>query len=136
MRFLPYAPSLGPHIPMVGFVLALVLWGSLFATPQPAFGASSIESPPLKIRLETHLTSYASRPGSRFRAIVIADYERNGGILIPRGSLVYGTVRRATSVGLGFRHERARLALQFREYQIPDGRRFPFAAKLISIDNA
>lgn len=135
MRFLQYALSLGPHIPTAGFLFAL-LWGSLIAAPQQARGASSVEPPLLKIRLETHLTSYASQPGSSFRAVVIADYDRNGGVLIPRGSLIYGTVRSATSVGLGFRHERARLALQFREYQMPDGRRFPFAAKLVSIENA
>jgi LssY C-terminus len=135
MRFLPYAPSLGPHIPSAGLVLAL-LWAGLVATPRRAICAPSVEAPLLKIRLETHLTSYASRPGSSFRAVVIADYERNGDILISRGSLIYGTVRRATSVGLGLRHERARLALQFREYQMPDGDRFPFAARLVSIDNA
>jgi hypothetical protein len=90
----------------------------------------------LKVRLETHLTSYNSKPGTSFRAVVVANYEGRGGGLIPRGALVYGTVRSATSVGLGFRHERARLALQFREYRVPDGRRFPLNAKLVSIDNA
>ena len=135
MRYLPYALSLGTHIRTAGFVLAL-LWGSLVAMPQQALSASSVGPPLLKIRLETHLTSYASKPGSSFRAVVIADYEQNGEVLMPRGSLIFGTVRNAISVGLGFRHERARLALQFHEYQMPDGRRFPLAARLLSIDNA
>jgi hypothetical protein len=90
----------------------------------------------LKARLETYLTSYTSKRGFEFQAVVIAPYKQNGRIVIPRDSQVIGVVRRATRVGLGLRHERARLDLLFYEIRMPDGRRFPFNAKLVSIDNA
>jgi len=123
------------RIPKTGFVYALLLAASTM-TSQAAVASASAEPPLLKVRLETHLTSYSSKPGSRFHAVVVADYERDGQVLIPRGSLIYGTVRRVTGVGLGFRHERARLSLSFRAYETPDGQRVPFSAKLVSIENA
>ena len=92
--------------------------------------------PTLKVRLETPLTSYSSHPGSRFQSVVIAPYELDGRIFLPPGALVYGTVRRARAVGLGLIHERAWLEIEFREYQLPDGRRFPLAGQLLQIDNA
>ncbi len=68
--------------------------------------------------------------------MAVSDYERDGRIVIPRDSVVYGTVTRVTKVGLGFRHERARMWLKFDEYETPDGQHVPFSAKLVSIDNA
>ncbi len=92
--------------------------------------------PKLEVRLKTHLTSYASRPGSRFQCVVISPFEVGGEVLIPEGSIVYGTVRRALSVHLGFSRERAAMELDFSEYETPDGLRFPLRARLVSIDNA
>jgi len=37
---------------------------------------------------------------------------------------------------MGIRHERASLELEFQEYQLPDGERFPFEANLRALDNA
>ena len=37
---------------------------------------------------------------------------------------------------MGIRHERASLELEFKEYQLPDGERFPFEANLRGLDNA
>ena len=122
-------------MPKTGVCLALLL--TAFAlTSQAAVGAASVQPTLLKVRLQTHLTSYTSKPGSPFQAVVISDYQRDGRVLIPQGSLIYGTVRRVTKVGLGFLHERARLSLDFHGYQTPDGQRFPLSANLISIDNA
>lgn len=90
----------------------------------------------LRVRLDTHLTSYATDQRSGFRSTAIAALEDNAGVLIVPGSIVYGTVRRASAVGLGLARERASLELQFDEYELPDGRRFRFEARLESIDNA
>lgn len=98
--------------------------------------ADQAGQPKLEVRLQTHLTSYASRPGSPFQCVVISPFEVGGQVLIPEGSIVYGTVRRALSVRLGFARERAAMELDFSEYETPGGLRFPLRARLFSIDNA
>lgn len=97
---------------------------------------ASLPPPTLEIRLQNHLTSYASPPGTQFRCVVIRAFCVDGRVLIPKGSIVYGTVRKEIRVGLGLIHERAGLDLSFDQYETPDGQRFPLIAKLVSIDNA
>jgi hypothetical protein len=112
-------------------VLALALtpcFAGLRETPAPP--------PLLQVRLETHLTSYKSHAGTRFQCVVISPYEVNGRVLIPRDSIIYGTVRRAQSVRLGLLRERAGLDLSFLRYRTPDGAIFPLSAKVAAIDNA
>ncbi len=111
-----------------------LIWGFL-AMAQAAM-AGQASQPKLEVRLETHLTSYSSRPGSPFHCVVLCPFEVNGEILIPQGSLVYGRVRRARPVHLGLVRERAALELTFSEYTTPDGQTFPLHARLASIDNA
>lgn len=101
-----------------------------------AWLAVALGTPSLKIRLETHLTSYASHRGAPFTATVIAPYEWDGRVRIPAGSTLYGHVSRARSVGLGWGRERASLQLAFDEYRLPDGRRFPLRAMIRTVDNA
>jgi hypothetical protein len=67
---------------------------------------------------------------------VIRPLEGNGSILIPQGSIVYGTVQRKLPIGLGLRRDRAALQVLFDELETPDGKRFPLHATLDSIDNA
>jgi hypothetical protein len=90
----------------------------------------------LNVRLSTSITSYDSREGSDFQSVVIAPYERQGRVMLPQGTIVYGTVLQSKGVGLGLKRERATLRLAFREYELPDGRRFPLRASLRTIDNA
>lgn len=119
-----------------GVPLALLLISIQGLLQAAAVDSASQAVSLLKVRLETHLTTYRSRPGTPFRAVAVSDYQRDGRIVIPRDSVVYGTVTRVMKVGLGFRHERARLWLKFDEYETPDGQHVPFSAKLVSIDNA
>ncbi len=135
MQYVPLTRRVCKRMPKICFLFAFLLMISVMV-PRAALCVTSVEPTLLKVRLQSHLTSYVSRPGSPFHAVVISDYERDGRVLIPRGSLIYGTVRRVTAVGLGFLHERARLTLNFREYQTPDGQHFPLSARLVSIDNA
>ena len=101
-----------------------------------AGSAGSASQPKLAVRLQTHLTSYDSRPGSPFHCVVICPFQVNGQILIPQGSIVYGRVWRALPVHLGLVRERAALELTFSEYTTPDAQTFPLHARLASIDNA
>lgn len=115
----------------------LLLCIAACATPLVPAGSitSSLKQPTLEVRLTTHLTSY-SPAGSAFRCVVIRHLESNGKIVIPRGSLISGNIRRAVPVGLGLIRERASIELSFAEYRTPDGHTFPLHAKLASIDNS
>lgn len=90
----------------------------------------------LQARLQTHLTSYLSKPGTPFRCVVIAPYAINGEVLIPQGSTLYGVVRKAKAVRLGLYRERASLDLTFERYETPDGESFHFSGQLVAIDNS
>jgi hypothetical protein len=92
--------------------------------------------PSLHVRLTTPLTSYGSAAGSEFQAVVIAPYVRQGRVVVPQGTIVFGTVKKARNVGLGLFRERASIDLTFHHYELPDGRRFPIRATLLNIDNA
>jgi LssY C-terminus len=87
------------------------------------------------VRLITPLSSSTSKPGFEFSAVVIAPLNRSGRVLMPPGTKVYGTVTGTKAVGLGLARERASIGLEFREYALPDGRRFPLQAQLKSVEN-
>jgi hypothetical protein len=88
------------------------------------------------VRLDTPLTSYASAAGTVFAATVISPLETGGQLILPQGTVIHGTVRRATAVGLGLIHERATLELDFHEYELTDGKLYPLSARLEFIENA
>ncbi len=133
-RPIPFTPTLDMDASSLSSRCRRFLLASCAAV---AIGRSqSVRALPLQIRLEDHLTSYATAAGARFHAVVTVPLEYGGRVAIPRGSLVYGSVVKATKVGLGFVHERAALDLDFHEIVTPDGRAFPFQARLLSIDNA
>ena len=74
--------------------------------------------------------------GTTFTATVISPLEIDGQLVLPQGSVVLGSVKRASAVGFGLVHERATLELSFHEYELAGGERFPFEARLDFIENA
>src|SRR5437660_1006812 len=74
-------------------------------------------APSVSVRLQTTLTSYRSRTGAGFRSVVIAPYVRDGKVLLPPGTIVYGNVRRVKPVGVAALRERASMQLDFAEYE-------------------
>ncbi len=115
---------------VLGWRAAVVVLLILFAA------AAKGGVPEIEIRLENHLTSYSTKPGAEFSAIVISPLESDGDILMPPGTRIWGRVHKAFAVGLGLRRERAELELEFREYELSDGRRFPLEAVLRQVANA
>ncbi len=112
-----------------------ILWALPLALAAGEARTIPVVRPELQVRLINHLTSYSSPVGTPFRCVVIRAFHAHG-VVIPRGSYVFGTVRKEQAVGLGVRHERASLELSFDQYETPNGERFPLAATLTSIDNA
>ncbi|MBN9661739.1 MAG: LssY C-terminal domain-containing protein [Acidobacteria bacterium] len=88
------------------------------------------------VRLLSPLSTYSSKPGDEFQAIVVAPVEQDGRMLMPRNSIVYGRVAKTTKVGRGFIHERASMQLEFLQWQPPGGEKQPFSARLTEVDNA
>src|ERR1039457_5599339 len=88
------------------------------------------------IRLTTTVGSYASTAGTRVRAVLIAPVIVDGETLLPAGSVVSGSVRRAARVGLGIRHETAALDLEFHEVAFPGGDPVALGARVTEVDNA
>ncbi len=115
--------------------LLIVLTITGILAPHFAF-CSSPESPSLQVRLKTRLTSYRSKVGDPFECVVLSPWVKDDRVVIPEGATVHGHVGRVTPVGLGVRHERARMDLVFEDFLAADGRSFPLHAKLSSIDNA
>jgi len=112
-----------------GFWAPVVLFSALTV-------CAAASEPKLEVRLLNHLTSYASPAGTAFRCVVIRQFEAGGRVVIPKGSLVYGSVAKATGIGIGLVHERAALELKFDRFETPDGKLFPLVASLASIDNS
>jgi LssY-like putative type I secretion system component LssY len=97
---------------------------------------SSFNAAELQVRLKTRLTSYRTKVGDRFECVVLSPWVENDRVVIPQGATVHGHIAHVTSVGLGLRHERAKLDLVFEDFITSDGRTFPLYAKLSAVDNA
>ena len=90
----------------------------------------------IQIRLTTTVGSYASTAGTRVSAVLIAPVMVDGETVLPAGSVVSGSVRRAARVGLGIRHETAALDLEFNQVAFPDGDPVALGARVTQVDNA
>ena len=91
----------------------------------------------LELRLRTPLTSFDTPlSDGKFEAVVIAPGMVGKEILMPLGTIVYGSILRRQSIGMGVVRERATLDLSFETYQLPDGRHFPMQGRLRVIENA
>jgi hypothetical protein len=107
-------------------LVALVLLG---AAP-----VSAVELPvgtSLSIRLTTRVSSRTSRPGATVGAVLIAPVELDGGIALPAGEALRGTVREVAK-----RDGRASLRLDFSELVDEDGGARPIVARITTIEDS
>ncbi|MGB6944046.1 MAG: LssY C-terminal domain-containing protein [Bryobacteraceae bacterium] len=89
----------------------------------------------LHIRLTSPVGSYASTAGSPVSAVLIAPLIMDGETALPAGSILAGTVKSVTRVGLGLRHETASLDLEFSQITTPNGEIIPISAQVADVDN-
>ncbi len=111
---------------LVGLLLAIAV---LSFRPLP-------EGTQLHIRLTTTVGSYASAPGSRISAVLIAPLVLNSETVLAAGSTLAGRVKSVTRVGFGVRHETAALDLQFNQITPLDGSMVPIVAQVAEVDNS
>ena len=119
------------HAAALTFLVSLTVAGSC---PPALFASSPADE--VEVRLKTPLTSYATKAGTPFECVVLRSWVSNNLVVIPQGAIIHGHVGKVTSVGLGIVHERARMDLVFDDFVTDEGRHFPLAAKLASVDNA
>ena len=87
-------------------------------------------------RLLTPISSYNTKAGAEVEAVIATRVCANGGRVVPPGATVRGVVTRVHKVGMGLVHETARIELEFRELDLPDGSSYPVEARLVKVYNA
>jgi hypothetical protein len=90
----------------------------------------------LNVRLQHPLYSYSAKRGQPVRAVLIAPVVRDGVVVLPARSELRGTITEARAVGIGLRHERARLAIAFDTVVLPGGEPLRLTARLHAVLNA
>ena len=114
-------------------VRTCLLLGWMLALP---LAAQIAPATAVEVRLLTPVSSYSSKSGSHLTALMATGVCFTDGTTLPDGVTLHGTLQRVHKVGLGIVHETAGMTFLFNELQMPDGRVFPVAARLRSIDNA
>src|SRR5215469_3030191 len=93
-------------------------------------GAPAPDGSLLHVRLTTPVGSFASRPGARVQATLIAPLSSpRGAAVFPAGSTLHGEVNSVRRVGLGLVHETASLELEFHSIAAPGGQDCPLPAR-------
>lgn len=88
-----------------------------------------------RIRLLQPIATYSSKPGTIVRGFIIESPSCEGSATLPTGTLVEGHIVSVQKVGLGFRHETAKLELEF-DSVIQDGVSTKVHTQVLAVDNA
>jgi hypothetical protein len=99
----------------------------------PAFGLEVPAKTELAIRLKIKVSTQTARAGDPVEALLIAPVMMGDQFAIPAGTLVHGTVDKATQPATP--DERAVLVMTFTSIEI-EGAKLPITARLAGIDNA
>lgn len=86
----------------------------------------------VRIRLLDSLSTQRNEVGDPFKAETIGDLMADGEIAVPSGSKIYGEVSLVKRAGRI--RGRSELNLKFREVELASGRRFPFDASVVAIE--
>lgn len=115
-------------------VIHRILWITL-ASEVASSGAELPAGYVLEARLTSALASDKSRPGDPVTAELISPAVVDGTVLLPSGAKLYGTVKKAAPLGLGFKRGRASLGIDFHEIAFQE-RSVPVRLALATVDTA
>jgi len=87
-------------------------------------------------RLSCSISTRTAHPGDRVSAILVSPATDDAQVIIPRGSVIVGSIAMVHRVGAGLVHERASLDIVFQQWRSEDGVLHPLSARLVSVDNA
>jgi hypothetical protein len=114
---------------------------SAAVTADPTLNVTGVPVGPNELPIGTHLKGTLQQPistkttaaGSRFTAALTSDVSRNGAVLLPVGSLVYGHI---TEIHGGRRISGpSSIRLQPDSVSLPDGTVYKFNAEVTDLDN-
>jgi LssY C-terminus len=88
------------------------------------------------VRLLDPIASYSSKPGTTIHAVLIQSPECDDGPVFPAGLEVDGRIVAVRSVGMGIKHDTARIELSFDVIVTSSGAALPISAQVAEIDNA
>ena len=89
-----------------------------------------------RIRLTDPVSSYSSKRGTPIRGILLESPTCDEVPLFPLGTLVEGRIKSVQKVGMGLRHEAAKLALEF-DWISPEGASsVEMRTRVLEVDNA
>jgi LssY-like putative type I secretion system component LssY len=88
-----------------------------------------------RIRLLQPVATYSSKPGTIIRGFIIESPSCEGSATLPTGTLVEGHIVSVQKVGMGFRHETAKLQLEF-DSVIQNGFPTKIQTQVLAVDNA
>lgn len=90
----------------------------------------------LEVRLSDATGSRISHAGDPIEATIIAPVSVDGQILVPQGSLLFGSITAATALGFGFKHSTASMTYGFHTLQLPDGAVIAVDTQLVEVETA
>ncbi|MDQ6677036.1 MAG: LssY C-terminal domain-containing protein [Acidobacteriota bacterium] len=85
--------------------------------------------------MNTPVASWSSPVDTPISAVLIAPVLVNSRLALPVGSILSGRIKSVTRVGLGIRHERASLGMEFTSLVLPGGGTNSFLAHVAQVDN-
>jgi hypothetical protein len=115
------------------------LWVMLLAAACVVRAAAEIPAGTvLEIRLLETVTSYSVGPaaGEEVRGVVVAPVMAAGRIVIPMGTEARGRLREKRSTSWGFRHEIARVWIEWEVLRLPGGGEVRLKSRVEGLDNA
>jgi opacity protein-like surface antigen len=90
----------------------------------------------LEIRIQQPVSSYSTPKGTKITGIIISPVNDGGGILLPLGTTIEGSVLEVRKVGLGVAHETAEIDLNFDRLIVSNGQVIPLACRIVEVENA
>lgn len=104
-----------------------------------SFAVRAAELPPgtkLEARLSTATGSRISRPGDPVEALIIAPVYAGDRLVIPPGATLSGAIESVDRLGLGLKHETARINYRFSSLRFPDGSVSTLEARTAEVETA
>jgi hypothetical protein len=123
----------------LGFCSLAIAWlcsGAIFAATQPPKTAEIPAGAILEIRLEQPIFSYSTEEGTKIRCLLIAPVKKDGKILLPIGASLEGTVVSIHGVGLGVKHETAKIDFVLDRLLLANGTWVSIKGDVTQVENA
>lgn len=118
-----------------GLVPVLAL-ASMVATCAPGTAAELQAGTKLEARLSVATGSRVSHPGDIVEALIIAPVYAGDRLVVPQGAVLSGFVESLDRLGLGLKHENARINYRFTSLRLPDGSVSAVEARTAEVETA